>query len=194
MQCCKSVSAFVWIDDKVNRETFPIMINTRTIIQLRKKITEILQSPNRENTISVLKTKYWHKNAFYKNDTKCRSTSTKTSRLVMIPFFTLTQRYNNLLESTLEQGSGTSLTQRAMKTKYLEFYFSESCKIYLKISIKATSGLRAICSRLLNLSLPIAQKRLFSLIIYWYFPINIILGLEWFHHHIALIFLSIRFS
>ena len=34
--------------------------------------------------------------------------------------------------NSLNQGSGTFLTQRAMKAKYLEIYFSESHIIYFK--------------------------------------------------------------
>ena len=61
--------------------------------------------------------------------------------IVVLIFIPGTPFLNNL-----EQGSGTFLTQRAMKAKYLEIYFSESHIIYFKtdaITKRATPGSRA---------------------------------------------------
>ena len=42
------------------------------------------------------------------------------------------QRSQRMPNDSLTQGSGTFLTQRAMKAKYLQIYFSDSHIIYFK--------------------------------------------------------------
>ena len=70
--------------------------------------------------------------------TSSKPISAKTLEKSHLPYITTnipnTPMQMCTIHNTLQQGSGTFLTQRAMKAKYLQIYFGESHIIYLRLN------------------------------------------------------------